>query len=69
MRLKPQEKYLIMLIRDIGFGEITIKIQEKLPHRIVRYEESILLEDVIKVGEIETLDCREVDDTDDIKEN
>ena len=58
MKLKPQEKYLILLIRDIGFGEITVKIEEKLPRRIIKYEKSIMIEDVIEVEKIEALDLK-----------
>jgi len=43
MKLNQNEKNLITIIRDIEFGKVTISIENSTPHRIIKYEKSVLL--------------------------
>lgn len=43
VQLRQKEKNLIKLIRDTGFGEIRIKIQDGLPIRVEELKKSIKL--------------------------
>lgn len=43
MELNEKEKKLILLIREIGFGELKVIIQDKQPLRIEELKKSIKL--------------------------
>ena len=43
MELSKKEKQLIKHIRGTEYGQITIKVENNQPHRVIRVEESILL--------------------------
>lgn len=45
MKLKPQEKKLIQLIRTIGYGEVHIFIKDNKPFRIEEIKKSIRLDE------------------------
>ena len=44
MKLSPQEKKLIQLIRTIGYGEVHIFIQNNKPLRVEEIKKSIRLD-------------------------
>lgn len=47
MELKNTEKNLIKLIRETGYGEMTIKIEKGQPQRVLLIEKSIHLRNTL----------------------
>jgi len=43
MKLTKNEQNLVFFIRNIGFGELRIKVENSQPTRIIKSEQSILL--------------------------
>lgn len=51
IEITKQEARLIYYIRRLKFGDIKLQVKDGLPYRVIRYEKSILLTNLLKKDE------------------